>query len=823
MSCLFSATAPAQSPALPALERVPVEAAGGKAGESMPWADRASVTGSPARPEGNLNLWYRAPAKNWYEALPLGNGRLGAMVFGGVSDECLQLNVDSLWDGGPKDVSNPAALNVLPEVRKLLFEGKNIEATKLASANMMGLPQRIKSYQTLGELYIEAPGITTATDYLRSLNLDSAVAKVSYQSGGVTYNREAFSSAPADVIAIRYTASKPGSISLKLTLKRAKDAQCIADPANPKAIQLVGQIQRDPSLSPGVRFNATVLARNEGGRVTNDGGILTVEGADSLTLLIAGATNFPGLGKGAPDATLDPSKAAAATLAKAPDYTKLLKDHVTDYQKFFARVSLNLGSTAPDVENLTTIERLQRIKKGEADPGLVVLYFQYGRYLLISSSRPGTLPANLQGIWAWKLNNPWNADFHTNINIQMNYWLAEQTNLAELHLPFFDLMDSLVAPGSRTAKVQYGANGWVVHHLTDAWGFTACADGVQGIWPVGAAWMARHPWEYYQYTGDTAFLKDRAWPLMKGAARFILDFLVEAPAGTPVEGKLITNPSHSPENAFFMPDGKTKALFTYGATMDIQIVQDLLTNCVEASKILNTDPAFRKECEAALAKLAPVRISPTTGRILEWIEDYKECEPTHRHTSHLYGLHPANSITKATPELYEAAKKVLTARGDGGTGWSLAWKINMWARLGDGDHAYLLLTNLLKNKTLPNLFDTHSPFQIDGNFGATAAIAEMLVQSQIRIGEKTRKSLRPEFEIDLLPALPGAWPAGSVTGLKARGGFTVGLDWKDGRLSEARILSTLGGPLHLRNGDKTARFETKPGQSIKVDAALAKK
>jgi alpha-L-fucosidase 2 len=819
-------TSPAQQPPpLPALERLPVDA-GKNSLWSMPWQDRASVTGSPSRPDGKLNLWYRAPAAEWYEALPLGNGRLGAMLFGGVADECIQLNVDSLWDGGPKDVSNPAALKVLPEVRRLMFEGKNPEATKLACANMMGLPPRIKSYQTLGELYIEAPGVSTATDYLRSLDLETAVAKVSYQSGGVKFSREAFSSAPANVIAIRYTASKPGSITLRMTLKRAMDAHCAADPANPKAIQLIGQINRGKEPIPGVRFNASVLAQNEGGRVTNTGGILTVEGADSLTLLIAGATNYPGMGKGAPDPGLDPATSTAATLAKVPAYAKLRSDHISDYQTYFSRVSLDLGADSPDVENLPTHERLKRfktLKTNQSDPGLVALYFQYGRYLLISCSRPGSLPANLQGIWAWKINNIWSSDFHTNVNVQMNYWMAEQTNLAELHLPLFDLMDSLVGPGTQTAKVQYDANGWVVHHLTDAWGYTACANGVWAIWPMGAAWLARHPWEHYQYTGDTAFLKNRAWPLMKGAARFILDILVVAPAGSPVAGKLVTNPSYSPENHFILADGKTEGSLSYGVTMDLQIIQDLLSNCIDASKILKIDPEFRKECEIALAKLAPMRISPATGRIMEWIEDYKERDPRHRHTSHLYGLHPANSITKATPDFYQAARKVLEGRGDGGTGWSMAWKINMWARLGDGDHAYLLLTNLLKKCTLPNLFDTHAPFQIDGNFGATAAVTEMLVQSQIRMGGKEPIPYRQEFQIDLLPALPSAWPTGRVVGLRARGGFTVDLDWKDGKLVAARVLSTLGGPLHLRLGDKIASFETKPGQSIVVDGSLAAK
>jgi alpha-L-fucosidase 2 len=423
------------------------------------------------------------------------------------------------------------------------------------------------------------------------------------------------------------------------------------------------------------------------------------------------------------------------------------------------------------------------------------------------------MPANLQGLWAWQMNPPWNADYHTNINLQMNYWPAEITNLSELHLPLFDLTEALIRPGEHTASVLYGADGWVVHHLTDVWGFTAPADGPQGIWPMGAAWLARHPWEHYTYTGDKTFLKDRAYPIMKGAAGFILGFLVEAPEGTACPGKLVTNPSYSPENSFFLPNGET-SVFTYGATMDLEIIHDLLTHCIEACDILGTDTAFRDQCKETLEKLAPVRISPATGRIMEWAEDYQEVEPHHRHTSHLFGLHPGNQITTlGTPELAEAARKTLEARGDDGTGWGLAWKINMWNRLQDGDHAYKLLSVLLATKTLPNLFDNHPPFQIDGNFGATAAIAEMLVQSQSQNEEG-------HYTIQLLSSLPSAFPNGSVKGLCARGGFVIDLGWNNGEIGDVHIRSKNGGILQVSDGKHEFKSLTKAGEIVHLDHHL---
>jgi alpha-L-fucosidase 2 len=424
------------------------------------------------------------------------------------------------------------------------------------------------------------------------------------------------------------------------------------------------------------------------------------------------------------------------------------------------------------------------------------------------------MPANLQGLWAWQMSAPWNADFHTNINLQMNYWLSEITNLSELHTPLFDLTDVLIKPGERSAEVIYGARGWVVHHLTDAWGFTAPADGPQGIWPMGAAWLVQHPWEHYAFTGDKTFLAQRAYPAMKGAARFIMDFLVKAPAGTAPAGKLVTNPSYSPENSFLLPNGE-KTVFTYGATMDLEIIHNLLTNCINACKVLKTDKDFQKECVNTLKQLPPVQISKTTGRILEWAEDYEEVEPHHRHTSHLFGLYPGNQITVVgTPELAEAARKTLVARGDDGTGWGLAWKINMWNRLHDGDHAFTLLSVLLSNKTYPNLFDAHPPFQIDGNFGATAAIAEMLIQSHLSTSDGS-------FDVHLLPSLPTAMAAkGFVKGLRARGGFIIDVSWENGQLTQATIQSTIGGKLHLRNGNNHKVFNTKKGETLTVNANL---
>lgn len=750
-----------------------------------------------------LKLWYNAPSRNWNEALPIGNGRLGAMVFGNSNQEKIQLNEETVWSGGPNINITSESGAAIPKLRQLIFEEKFLEAQTLADVDMFPKKNSGMIYQPVGDLLINFPGHEQVEKYYRDLNIEKAVASVSYRLNGVNYKRETFASFPDEVIIVRLTADKPGKITFNASLTSPqKSSQKIE---NGKLI-LTGVAADHEGEKGQIRFETQVKTKIKGGKAELTGNSWKVTNANEAIIYISMATNFVKYN----DISANQHLKASNYLDKAfvRNYDEALKQHVAFYQQFFNRVKFDVGVNA--AVNKPTDRRIYEFAKG-FDPHLAALYFQFGRYLLICSSQPGNQPPTLQGIWNDRMDAPWDSKYTININTEMNYWPAEVTNLSELHQPLFKMLEDLAITGQATAKSMYGAKGWVTHHNTDLWRITGPVDRpYAGLWPMGGNWLSQHLWDHYLFTGNKDFLK-KYYPVLKGASDFYMDILQEEPK----HKWLVVSPSNSPENTYV--EGKRVSIAA-GTTMDNQLLFDLFSKTAKAAEILGIDKDYSALLKQKIERLAPMQIGKHS-QLQEWMYDWDRPNDKHRHVSHLYGLYPSNQISPySTPELFDAARTSLIYRGDPATGWSMGWKVNLWARFLDGNHAYKLITDQLKlvggsmdsvnvkgGGTYPNMFDAHPPFQIDGNFGCTAGIAEMILQSH-------------DGAIHVLPALPDVWPTGKMTGLVARGGFVVDVVWEKSKLKELKVTSRLGGNCRLRiNEDllaSTANLKAASGSNV---------